>query len=256
MRRQHEKPSEKELRHVPEPTIIYKIGDRVQYGNWDYAEVLEVHEDGKYYYCYIETKDIQYGKYMGQKSDEIYLTWVEIKPFRNEEVWKNIEILQEDKDIRFNYSQRQLDSILYLLYKDTGLDMNPKYQRGNVWSQEQKVALIDSIFRNVDIGKFTIIRRRFREDLEHYYEVLDGKQRITAIAEFFEGRFEYRGKKFYDLHPLDQIHFKNYAISYAEIEPLTDEQKYRYFLKLNTTGQPHDEEHLEKVRKMWEEEKR
>jgi len=255
MRRGHEKPSAKELRHVPEPTFIYSIGERVQYGAWDHCEILEIWEGGKYYRCYIETANIVYGKYEGQKQDEVYLTWTELKPYRSPEEIDKIERLEEDDDIRFNYSQRQLDSILYLLYRDTGLDLNPDYQRGNVWSLQQKRSLIESIFKNIDIGKFTIIRRPFKEDLEHHYEVLDGKQRIIAISEFFEGRYIYRGKRYQDLHPFDQHHFRDYAISYAETEPLTNEQKYRYFLKLNTTGQPHDQEHLNKVKEMWEKEK-
>ena len=32
---------------------------------------------------------------------------------------------------------------------------------------------------------------------------------------------------------------------------MTDEQKYRYFLKLNVSGTPMSEEHIEKVRKLW-----
>ena len=256
MRRQHEKPSEKELRHLPEPTFTYKIGERVKYGRWDYCEILEIHEGGKYYYCYIETANIRYGKYEGQKQDEVYLTWVDLKPYRIKADWEKIERLEEDEDIRFNYSQREIGSLLHLLYSDTGLDLNPKYQRGNVWSLQQKQSLIESIFKNIDIGKFTIIRRKFREDQEHYYEVLDGKQRIIAIGEFFEGRFTYKGMKYQELHPHDQIHFEGYAISYAEIEPLTDEQKFRYFLKLNTTGQPHDPSHLANVREMWERERK
>lgn len=255
MSHQHEKPSEKHLRHLPEPTLVYKVGERVQYGNWRYCEILDVHEGGKYYKCYIETDNIQYGKKEGIKQDEVYLTWVELKPYRVEKDYEGLPILQEDEDIRFSYSQRQIESILFLLYRETGLDMNPEYQRGNVWTLEQKILLIDSIFKNVDIGKFTIIRRPFREKQEHYYEVLDGKQRITAIAEFFEGRFTYKGLKYRELHWKDQIHFKNYAVSYAEIEPLTKEQKYRYFLKLNTTGVPHDSEHLDKVHEMWLREK-
>jgi hypothetical protein len=252
---QHNKPSEKELRHLPEPTFIYKIGERVKYGNWDYTEVLEVHEGGKYYKCYIETKNIVYGKYEGQKQDEVYLKCVNLLPYRPKEEWEKIEQLEEDKDIRFSYSQRNLESLLYLLYRDVGLDLNPDYQRGNVWGLQQKKSLIESIFKNIDIGKFTIIRRPFKEDLEHYYEVLDGKQRIIAASEFFEGRYTYRGKRYQDLHPFDQYHFRDYAISYAETEPLTNEQKYRYFLKLNTTGQPHDQKHLDKVKEMWEKEK-
>lgn len=150
MRQRHQKPTERDLRHIPEPTFVYEVGERVQYGNWNYAKILEIHEDGKFYKCYIETDNIQYGKNLGLKTDEVYLYWIDLKPYRPLEEIDQIEILQEDQDIRFNYSQRQIESILLLLYKDTGLDLNPDYQRGNVWSQDQKVALIESIFKNVD----------------------------------------------------------------------------------------------------------
>jgi len=244
-------PTERYLKNVPEPTLVYEIGERVQYGAWKYARILEVFEDGLYYKVFIKTPNVVYGRYEGEKEDDIYLLWIDLKPYKSPEEIEKLEKLQEDEDIRFNYSQRHLESVFYLLYRDVGLDLNPDYQRGNVWSDEQKVSLIESIFKNIDIGKFTIIKRKYRKDFDFLYEVLDGKQRIIAVTEFFEGRFTYKGKRYQDLHPHDQYHFKSYAISYAEIEPLKDEQKYRYFLKLNTTGVPHDEEHLDKVREMW-----
>jgi len=244
-------PTERYKKNVPKPPFIYEEGERVQYGAWKYARILEVFEDGLYYKVYKETPDIQYGVHKGEKKETVYLFWIDLKPYKSPEEIEQVEKLQEDEDIRFNYSQRHLESLFYLLYRDVGLDLNPDYQRGNVWSDEQKVSLIESIFKNIDIGKFTIIKRKYRENFDFLYEVLDGKQRIIAVTEFFEGRFTYKGKRYQDLHPFDQHHFKSYPVSYAEIEPLNNEQKYRYFLKLNTTGVPHDEEHLDKVREMW-----
>ncbi len=252
MRNTKDKPTERYKRNVPEPTFVYEVGERVQYGAWKYARILEIFEDGFYYKVFIRTPDKPYGIYKGEKEEEVYLLWIDLKPYKSPEKIEQLNTLQEDEDIRFSYSQRHLESLFYLQYRDVGLDLNPDYQRGNVWTQEQKVDLIDSIFRNIDIGKFTIIKREYRENFDFLYEVLDGKQRIIAVSEFFEGRFTYMGRRYQDLHPHDQHHFKNYAISYAEINPLNDEQKYRYFLKLNTTGVAHDEEHLGKVRKMWE----
>ena len=48
----------------------------------------------------------------------------------------------------------------------------------------------------------------------------------------------------------DQHHFEEYNISYAQTEPLTAKQKYRYFLNLNTNGTPVDPKHMEKVKGM------
>jgi hypothetical protein len=80
---------------------------------------------------------------------------------------------------------------------------------------------------------------------------LDGKQRIQALLDFYECRFKYKGMIYNDMHWRDRNHFKSYSINWAETEPLTDEQKYRYFLKLNVSGVPIPKEHLDKVRKMW-----
>lgn len=80
------------------------------------------------------------------------------------------------------------------------------------------------------------------------YEVLDGKQRLSALQEFFEDRFTYKGKYFIQLIQRDQNHFGNYSISLAESQnELTEKQKLEYFIRLNKTGRVMNKEHLEKV---------
>lgn len=148
------------------------------------------------------------------------------------------------------YMQMSINSIFTTVYS-FGLDMDPDYQRGNVWLIEDKVKLIDSIFNNVDIGKFAFIKVPYRENGPSY-ECLDGKQRVTAIVEFYESRFKYKGFYFKDLHPADQNHFEEYPVSIAHLRPMSDAQKYQYFLKLNTGGKPVDPSHLRFVSNLLE----
>ena len=237
--------------HIPYPTYIFKEGDRVRYGNWDYAKVLEICDKGRYYKIFQKTANIKYGKYIGEKEEIRYHNWLELLPYVPYKEYESVPRFEENEDIFFNFSQRQISSLLNTFYH-SGIDLDIDYQRGAVWTPDQEVDLIRSIFKNIDIGKFTIIKRRFSEELVHYYEMLDGKQRLTALCRYFEGRFEYRGKTYQELHPFDQHHFGEYPISYAECNPLTDEQKYRYFIKLNTTGRPIDPDHMEKVKVMLE----
>lgn len=236
---------------INKPPYILKIGDRVTYGAWDWSTILEVYDEGRYYKVFSITKEIKYGEHIGAMFKIEYHLWTDIRPYRNPRNIEKIEILKEENDIFFSYQQRDISSILHSIYGGAGLDLEPDYQRDHVWGIDQKIALIDSIFKNVDIGKFTIIRRPFSEKRTHYYEVLDGKQRIQALIDFFECRFEYKGKTYNDLHWRDRNHFKGYSVSWAETEPLTNEQKYRYFLKLNVSGIPMSEDQLNKVRLMW-----
>jgi uncharacterized protein with ParB-like and HNH nuclease domain len=117
-----------------------------------------------------------------------------------------------------------------------------------VWTTKDKVNLIDSIFNCIDIGKFAFIKKNYGDD--YLYEVLDGKQRIRAILDYFENRFPYKGKYFNDLCNRDKDHFEEYNISVAEARNLSKEQILQYFLMLNTGGKIMSKKHLDKVRNM------
>ena len=234
--------------YLHEPSRIYEIGDRVQYGAWKYNRILEVYDEGRYYKLVIITPHTPYGVYKGENFEIRYLPWTSLLPYRTLDQRKSPPKLIQNKDLLLNYSQRDIYGLIHMYYK-FGLDLNPDYQRGNVWSQDDKVLLIDSIFKNIDIGKFTIIKRPFKENTQSY-EILDGKQRVITLIEFFEDRFKYKGLKFSELHWRDQNHFENYSISYSEATNLSHEQKYRYFLNLNVSGKPVDPEHLDHVKKL------
>ena len=115
---------------------------------------------------------------------------------------------------------------------------------------EQKLSLLDSIFNSIDIGKFTFIRKDFREDIKFHYEILDGKQRLSTICEYYEDRFAWRGKKFSELCATDARHFCGFPIIQGEVSELTEQQIYKLFIKMNTSGTPVSKEHLDKIKSL------
>lgn len=237
-------------KEIRKPTFFFQKGERVRWGNWDWVYVLESYEDGMYYKVFKINSEEAYGRYVGERFQLEYVMWWEIRPYDSMD--NNRPRILEDDDIRFNYGQRDIYSLLHCFYSDhMAIQMDPDYQRELVWTEKQKVGLINSIFRNIDIGKFTFIKLPYSSNMYHL-EVLDGKQRTQAIVDFYECRFKYRGMTFNELHWRDRVHFKNYAVNWAETEPLTQEQKYRYFLKLNVGGAPMAQEHIDKVFKMWQ----
>ncbi len=73
------------------------------------------------------------------------------------------------------------------------IDMNPLYQRrSGLWSQKSKAYLIDSILNDFDIPKIYIADfTYFNTPLNtknKSYAVIDGKQRLSAIFDFFDGK--------------------------------------------------------------------
>ena len=62
------------------------------------------------------------------------------------------------------------------------INTDAEYQRAKVWSKPQQALLIDSILRGFDIPKIYV--RKLPPGGELLFDVIDGKQRLTAIWRF------------------------------------------------------------------------
>ncbi|MBR9910406.1 MAG: DUF262 domain-containing protein [Gammaproteobacteria bacterium] len=69
------------------------------------------------------------------------------------------------------------------------LDLQPNFQRGEVWGKAKKQRLIDSILRGWHIPPIHVIQVPNSDK----QEVLDGQQRLAAIRDFLEGEFTING---------------------------------------------------------------
>ena len=142
------------------------------------------------------------------------------------------------------------------MYAEGEYDFDPDYQRGLVWTKEQKQAFIKALM----IGKAEIqpIFIRNPKKREGGLEVLDGKQRLTTILEYVRGEFEVEGFYYKDLNSSDIQIFNYTPMVYTEIKyydnkvgltMMPTEQKIELFLQVNGYGQHVSDEHLEKIRK-------
>jgi hypothetical protein len=82
--------------------------------------------------------------------------------------------------------------------QDGDLDVNPPYQRGSVWSEDQRVALMWSLLSGIPVPSIIVNDRhgQWWTDMDNYdpdsptgpsYAVIDGKQRLLALAAWFCG---------------------------------------------------------------------
>lgn len=92
------------------------------------------------------------------------------------------------------------------MYVENEYDFNPCYQRGLVWSLEQKQEFIGALFDGLAYVKPTFLFNGWSSERKAY-EVLDGKQRLHTIIEFVQGKFAVRGKYYADLSAEDTKFF-------------------------------------------------
>ena len=128
------------------------------------------------------------------------------------------------------------------------INVDAEYQRGKVWSRPQQALLIDSILRSFDIPK--IYLRKLQDGGRFLFDVIDGKQRLTAIWRFISDDFRLLktqepfpglgilgGKCWSELpeNAKDKLQFANVTIT--KIEAASDEEIRELFLRLQK-GEP------------------
>ena len=236
----------KELYFCPAPTYHFQVGDEVCVGNLKDCVISGIFEDSKIYE--IDYTKVERHGYQVEETPhcKIYFVWYHVRP-----IVDSSESSIKNREIDLYYSNRVLDDLLHKVLF-FGVDFDTEYQRGLVWSDEDKVDLIDSIFNHINIGNFVFIHRDFEGLDKPNYEILDGKQRLTTIVDFYLNRFSYKGKYFNDLCSHDKHWFTNYSISVAEIGNVDRKTKLKYFLMLNTSGHVIDKSHLNQIQKLYD----
>jgi hypothetical protein len=105
----------------------------------------------------------------------------------------------EDDGTRFTASIASKDwtveTLVSQMRKDR-IDLSPSFQRRNAWLGNRKSKLIESILLGFPIPQIVLAERR---DLAGHYFVLDGKQRLLALRQFFADSDDPRDKGFLPL---------------------------------------------------------
>lgn len=101
---------------------------------------------------------------------------------------------------------------IYGFFRERRFLVNRRYQRKLVWTIEEKQAFIDSLRNGYPVP--LILLAEAVVDDEKRYEVIDGMQRLNAIASFVEGRYALLGY-YFDLDAM------------ALTKELTDTRKFK-----------------------------
>lgn len=146
------------------------------------------------------------------------------------------------KDV-VNSGQRSIDFDVFLP------SIGKNLQRELVWTLLQKQELIMSILKDIKLPTMAFI-----ETDEKAYQIIDGKQRLSAWIGFVKGEFpiECDGKEFF-YDDLDkgcqfEISMKYIVADVAysdEDKPISDEYKIQWFKLINFSGTPQDKSHMD-----------
>lgn len=162
----------------------------------------------------------------------------------------DIEI-EDFEDISTPYDVSKIDILFEPEYVDRlvkkfdlkELNLNPDFQRNEVWKDKQKSRLIESILIKIPIPSFYIDARD-----ESNWIVIDGLQRLSTIIRYIKDEYplkdleflqELHGKKFSQLDRIFQRRIEDFKLTLYLIRPNTPEEiALNIFTRINTLGEP------------------
>ena len=163
---------------------------------------------------------------------------------------RELEEIYEGGESRLSQERNDflLPQILDFVRARQWINLHPEYQRRQVWEPKKRSLFVESLLMNLPIPPVFL----FEVDYSRY-EVIDGQQRLSAIADFYENRFKLsslekwpglNGRRYADLPPVIQRGLDRRRVSAVVLlaENLSGEQRKHdvrrlMFERLNTGGQ-------------------
>lgn len=134
-------------------------------------------------------------------------------------------------------------------YTKQGLDLDPDFQRGHVWTTEQKTAYIEFKLRGGHGSneiRFNCVG--WQQGLRGDFVLVDGKQRLQAVLDFLDNKipaFGHFRNEYEDQHFIRSIDF------IFKVNDLKNrEDVLNWYLDINTGGTPHSSLEINKVREL------
>lgn len=146
------------------------------------------------------------------------------------------------------FIQREID--------ESGLQLNPDFQRGHVWTRRQQIEYIKFLLRDGNTGRdiyFNSPSWHTQINPGEYdeYVCVDGLQRITAIQAFINNEFKVFGSYFREFEDAKLIGLNTIRVHINDLK--TKAEVLTWYLEMNSGGTPHSKKELERVKSMLDE---
>jgi uncharacterized protein with ParB-like and HNH nuclease domain len=133
--------------------------------------------------------------------------------------------------------------------KELNLQLNPDFQRGHVWTEEQQIKYIEYLLRGGKSARVIYFNQPgWMHDWKGDFVCVDGLQRITAVIKFMNNEipaFGYYYKDFEDKpHNIDLLFNVNNLKTRKEV--------LQWYIEFNSAGTVHTDEEINRVKKLLE----
>jgi hypothetical protein len=140
--------------------------------------------------------------------------------------------------------------------RDEGLQMNPDFQRGHVWTEEQQIAYVEFLLKGGRTARAIHLNNNkwnnFGSDDEEYFVCVDGLQRATSIKRFVKGEIKIFGLYYNEFEGSARM-AQGVKININDLK--TKKEVLQWYIEFNSGGTVHTKEEIDRVKELLEKEK-
>ena len=137
--------------------------------------------------------------------------------------------------------------------REMNLQLNPGFQRGHVWTEEQQIAWLEFFLKGGKSGNIVYfncpsLHHSVKDGYYDEYVCVDGLQRITSICRFINNEIKVFGS-YYNEYEDPRI-VSRHTLKFNVNDLKTEKEVLQWYIDMNAGGTPHTNEEIERVKKM------
>ncbi|HDK7194961.1 TPA: DUF262 domain-containing protein [Clostridium botulinum] len=172
--------------------------------------------------------------------------------------FSDIKPFTENGDYEVNIGLKHLESTLKDYEEDYGLELNPDFQRGAVWTEEQQAAYVEFFLRGGKTARVIYFNYpsfcKIVKDNDDPMVCVDGLQRLTALRKFVNNELKVFGSYLNDFED-KEIMLRSVGQLRFNVNNLqTRKEVLQWYLDFNTGGTVHSQDEINRVKKLLENE--
>lgn len=151
-----------------------------------------------------------------------------------------------------DYSLHHLVKFINEEIEEQGLQLNPNFQRGHVWTEEQQIAWLEFFLKGGKTSRVIYFNkpswhRNVPEGAYDDYVCVDGLQRLTAIQRFINNEIKVFGSYYNEF--TDSLSVRS-TIKLNVNDLKTEKEVLQWYVDMNTGGTIHTDDEIDRVKQM------
>lgn len=169
--------------------------------------------------------------------------------------FRDIPQFISDGSYQIDVSWEYLMDLIDKWTKQENLQLNPDFQRGHVWTEEQQIKFLEFVLHGGKTGRILYFNNPYWHTCRPKtgytdFVCVDGLQRITAIQRFMRDEIRVFGLLYSEFEGDTDLIRHSMKVNVNDLK--TKREVLEWYVQMNAGGTPHSPEEIERVKRLME----